>query len=139
MAIIPSMELAISLSLLHSKLIKRLDQQLSVHGVSFSEYLVMYHLHDAPNRTMRRIDLAECVGMTASGVTRLLLPMEKIHLTERVRNQRDARVSLVRLSDAGEQLFLDATVGLQHATDAFLQPLTDTQTARFIGLTKVLL
>lgn len=134
-----STELAISLSLLHTKLVKRLDQQLSVHGISFSEYVVMYHLYGAPNKTMRRIDLAECVGLSASGVTRLLVPMEKIHLTQRVRNQRDARVSLVKLSDTGERLFLDASVTFQHAADAFLQPLTANQIARFLSFTKVLL
>ena len=62
---------------LQNRLLKRVDQYLSVHGISFSEFLVLYHLSQAPNMTMRRIDLAECIGLTASGVTRLLNPMEK--------------------------------------------------------------
>ena len=129
-----SMDLAMSITLLNTKLLKRIDQQLSIHGISFSEYLVMRHLHDAPNQMMRRIDLAECIGLTASGVTRLLVPMEKIHLVKKQRNSRDARVSLVQLSKAGEQLFKDATVGFQHSADLFMQPLTTNQVTRLLEL-----
>ena len=71
------MKLVMSLSALHSKMLKRLESQLSIHGISFTEFLVMYQLNQAPGNTMRRIELAENIGLSASGVTRLLAPMEK--------------------------------------------------------------
>jgi len=64
-------------SLLQSKLQRKLDGQLGMHGISFTEYQIMHYLAGAPEQTMRRIELAECVGISASGVTRLLAPMEK--------------------------------------------------------------
>jgi DNA-binding MarR family transcriptional regulator len=51
---------------------------------------------------MRRIDLAEKVGLTASGVTRLLAPMEKVGLVRREKNADDARVSEVSLAPGGK-------------------------------------
>nr|WP_315485768.1 MarR family transcriptional regulator [uncultured Undibacterium sp.] len=115
-----AMQLIMSLSILQAHILKKVDQQLSVHGISFTEFTVMHHLNNAPNYSMRRIDLAESVGLSASGVTRLLLPMEKINLVEKEVNPRDARVSLVKLSDAGITLFQDALqsfeIGATNAT-----------------------
>jgi len=51
---------------------------------------------------MRRIDLAEKIGLTASGITRLLLPMEKIGLIKKEANEQDARVSYVVLASGGQ-------------------------------------
>lgn len=131
-----AMQLIISLNVLQTQMLKKVDQQLSVHGISFTEFTVMHHLNNAPNYSMRRIDLADSVGLTASGVTRLLLPMEKINLVEKEVNPRDARVSLVKLSDAGIALFQDAlasfdigatnaTRGLDQAQIKQLQTLID--------------
>jgi len=50
-----------------------LDSQLSIHGISFTELMVTYKLSTAPNLTMRRIELAESISLSASAVTRLLL------------------------------------------------------------------
>ena len=86
------MKLVIELSALHSSVLKRIESQLSIHGISFTEFLVMHRLSAAPSKTLRRIDLAESVGLSASGVTRVLKPMEKIHLVEKESNPRDARV-----------------------------------------------
>ena len=52
---------------------------------------------------MRRVDIAEKIGMTASGVTRLLLPMEKIHLVKSGPIEKDARVRFVQLASGGKQ------------------------------------
>ncbi len=68
----------------------------------------MDRLYQAADEAMRRIDLAESVGLSASGVTRLLLPMQKIGLVQKEQNPRDARVSLVKLTETGKQIFLTA-------------------------------
>jgi len=137
-SITPAMELVMALSSLQSHLLKKTDLRLSAHGISFTEFMVMYHLNAAPNKTMRRIDLAESVGLSASGVTRLLIPMEKIKLVQKEANPRDARVSLVKLSKTGEQVFKDALVSFKESSHSLLQTLDSKQLAKFLELTKVL-
>lgn len=132
------MQLIMMLSFIQSRMVKRIDQQLSIHGISFTELMVMKSLYQAPNKTMRRIELAQEVNLTASGVTRLLLPMEKIHLVEKDINPRDARVSLVKLTKTGEELFRDAMVGFEESSEHLLSQLTDKQITKFIELAKIL-
>ncbi|WP_319759734.1 MarR family winged helix-turn-helix transcriptional regulator [Maridesulfovibrio sp.] len=120
--------LIISMATLQSNLLKKIDLQLSVHGISFTEFLILYHLSKASKMTMRRIDLAESVGLSASGVTRLVNPMEKNHLVQKKSNPRDARVSLVELSETGANLFKDAWSSFQLIADSILKPLNDKQT-----------
>jgi DNA-binding MarR family transcriptional regulator len=127
------------LSRLQSKILKRVDSQLSIHGISFTEYVVMSHLDKAVGQTMRRIDLAERIGLSASGITRLLLPMEKIGLVKREENPRDARVSLVRLSKAGRQLVKDASVSFEQGADSIMQAIDDRQITQLLKLTEKLL
>ena len=129
------MEFIISTSLFHTKLQKKVDGQLSYHGISFTEYLIMNQLNSATNKTMRRIELAESIGITASGVTRLLAPMEKIKLVKKEANPRDARVSLVKLTKVGEKLFNEATVSFGHGAKALMEPLSESQLDKFIELT----
>jgi DNA-binding MarR family transcriptional regulator len=135
----PAMELVMALSSLQSHLLKKIDQRLSAHGISFTEFMVMYHLDAAPSKTMRRIDLAESVGLSASGVTRLLTPMEKIKLVQKEANPRDARVSLVKLSRSGEKVFKDAFVSFEESANSLMQALDSKQLAKFLELTKILL
>src|SRR6476661_7172096 len=72
-------------------LVRRFDNSLgSQHGISFSDFQLLNHLSRAPGGRLRRVDLAERVGLTASGVTRTLLPLEKIGLVTREPDPRDA-------------------------------------------------
>lgn len=120
--------LIISMATLQAHLLKKIDLQLSVHGISFTEFLILHHLSRAPKRTMRRIDLAEKVGLSASGVTRLVNPMEKNHLVQKKSNPRDARVSLVELSETGTNIFREAWTSFQLIANSILNPLNDKQT-----------
>lgn len=83
-----------------TKLSRRLDAGLN--GISLNELIIMYHLSQNTDNRMRRIDLADKVGLTASGITRLLLPMEKIGLIKRESSKDDARVSYVVLTHGGQ-------------------------------------
>ena len=139
MSITQPTNLILNLSSLHARMLRRVDGSLSVHGISFTEFLVMMHLSEAPNMLMRRIDLAECIGLTASGVTRLLSPMEKIGLVNKEANSRDARVSLVKLTNTGKQIFKDAELTVNQVSATILTPLTDSQKSKFIELTVALL
>jgi len=92
-----------------SILARRFDR-LSVHGLGFSDFIILNILENAPGEKMRRIDLAEEIGLTASGVTRLLLPMEKTGLIARESYIRDGRVSYVVLTIAGKKLLQEAKI-----------------------------
>ena len=131
--------LLLKLTSLHTQLLKKVDQQLGVHGISFTEFLVMYHLQSAANETMRRIDLAESIGLSASGVTRLLMPMEKIGLVKKEANPRDARVSLVKLTKGGKKAFVNAAVSVAHAAGELSNPLSAKQLTELTKLTDALL
>ena len=132
-------QVVISLALLQTQILKKIDSQLSVHGISFSEFLVMYHLSSTLNKTMRRIDLAEKVGMSASGVTRLLNPMEKIKLIQKEINPRDARVSLVKLSEAGEKIFSESIVSFEQSSDSIFNALNKKQVGTLFEISQTLL
>ncbi|QGY41921.1 MarR family transcriptional regulator [Pseudodesulfovibrio cashew] len=132
-------DLIIATAILQAQLLKKIDQHLSVHGISFSEFLVMHFLNAAPHKTMRRIDLAESIGLSASGVTRLVNPMVKNHLVEKESNPRDARVSLVKLSETGANLFKDASASFKLSAESILKPLDDKQTKTLAELIEKLL
>ena len=88
-----------------TKLSRRLDSGLN--GISLNEFIIMYHLNQNPDGKMRRTDLADKIGLTASGITRLLLPMEKIGLISRESDEGDARVSYVVLARGGKTKFTE--------------------------------
>ena len=87
---------------------RRLDGQLSnIKGISFSEYRLLDALAAVEGGTTR-VSLAAVVGLTPSGVTRALKPLEKLGFVETVRDERDARRSLARLTSQGIELHGDA-------------------------------
>ena len=107
----PQVQFLIDHAVTTTKLHKQIDTSLSYQGISFTEFLIMHFLYSSPEHMMRRTDLADSVGITASGVTRLLAPMEKNHIVDKERNLRDARQSLVKLTATGQQLYRDTLVG----------------------------
>lgn len=76
--------------------------------IGFNDFIVLYHLSQAPENKLKRIELAEKVWLTASWVTRLLLPMEKIWLVTKESNPLDARVSFVILAPGGKNILDEA-------------------------------
>ncbi len=95
-----SLSFFVALAKLQATMSRRLDA--SLNGISFNEFIILYHLSNAPELKMRRGELAERIGFTASGITRLLLPMEKIGLVSRLTDERDGRVSFVALAPGGK-------------------------------------
>ena len=79
-----------------------------VFGLGFTDLMIMRGLAGS-EVPPRRVDLAERMGMTASGVTRALVPLEKLGLVDRVRDARDARASRASLAEAGREKLRDAT------------------------------
>jgi DNA-binding MarR family transcriptional regulator len=86
----------------HAAATRRLSAQLSAdHGLTLSDYEVLLRLARAPDRRMRRVDIAEQVLLTASGITRLLDGLEQSGFVERASCATDRRVVYAVLTDAG--------------------------------------
>jgi DNA-binding MarR family transcriptional regulator len=74
---------------------------LADHGLTINDYEVLLALAHADDRRMRRVDLAERVLLTQSGITRLLQGLENAGLVERAACPTDGRVVYAQLTDAG--------------------------------------
>jgi DNA-binding MarR family transcriptional regulator len=86
----------------HAATTRRLNAQLALeHGLTLNDLEVLLRLARAPHRRMRRVDLAQEVLLTASGVTRLLDGLERSGLVERDSCDTDRRVVYAVLTDAG--------------------------------------
>lgn len=120
-------ETMLQLSTALSQINKRVDRSLSVHGMSYSEFLVLHNLAIVASQTTSRIALAEATNLTASGITRLLNPMEKNHLVEKEKNSRDARVSLVKLTKTGLEYYKNALATCESISADLFDNLTEKQ------------
>lgn len=82
---------------------------LNAHGLTLSDYEVLLRLARADGGMMRRVDLAQSVVLTASGITRLLEGLERCGFVEKASCPSDARVSYAKLTAAGRRKLDDAT------------------------------
>jgi DNA-binding MarR family transcriptional regulator len=86
----------------HAALTRRFSGELlELHGLTLNDYEVLLHLAHAPDRRLRRIDLAERVLLSPSGVTRLLAGLERAGYVDRATCETDARVTYAVLTDDG--------------------------------------
>ena len=89
---------------------KHLDQSLgAIRGISLAEFRLLHALGSAPNSQASRVDLAQAVGLTPSGVTRALRPMEKLGVVSTLKSKRDARLAIAALTPAGREVLSDAS------------------------------
>jgi DNA-binding MarR family transcriptional regulator len=100
----------------HAAITRRLSTRLETqHGLTLSDFDVLAQLYLAPERTLRRIDLARQVLLTASGITRLLDGLERAGWVTKARCDADARVTYAVLTDEGVRKF--EAVQATHAAD----------------------
>jgi DNA-binding MarR family transcriptional regulator len=85
----------------------RASRELDVHGLSFAEIRLLAALLAAAEGR-RPTELAAELHVTASGVTRALLPLEKRGIVERRRDPGDGRASLAVLTAAGRRTITEA-------------------------------
>ena len=86
----------------HAELTRELTARLvEQHDLTMSEYEVLLLLARAPDRRMRRVDVAQEVRLSPSGVTRMLDRLEATDLVEKGSCASDARVTYAVLTDAG--------------------------------------
>ena len=119
----PDQHLILALHRASAKVERRLDRALSnIKGVSFSEFQLLRALGMEHDATATRVDLANAVGLSPSGVTRALRPLEKLGYVKTTKDARDARRSLAVLTRRGVELVLDAS-GVFADTIADLSPI----------------
>ena len=88
----------------HGSLVRSIEARLSAeHGLSANDFETLLHLSHAEDGSMRRIDLAERLRLTPSGVTRLLDGLEASGLTDRGGCPTDARVTYAVLTEKGRE------------------------------------
>ncbi len=86
----------------HAAVTRRLNTELLAgHDLTLSDYEVLLHLARAPERALRRVDLASRVVLTPSGITRLLDGLERAGFVEKRACESDGRVSYAVLTDRG--------------------------------------
>ncbi|KAJ54865.1 transcriptional regulator, MarR family protein [Actibacterium mucosum KCTC 23349] len=74
----------------------------AVHGISVNEFVLLMHLDNATSKRLSRVELAGRMHVSASTVTRMVAPMEKIGMVAREVDPRDARIAFVAITEAGQ-------------------------------------
>jgi len=109
----------VALLLAHTALTRSFNADLQAqHGLTVTDFEVLRHLSGADGRRMRRVDLAQRVGLTPSGITRLLDGLERGGLVRKASCTSDARVTYAELTDEGATTLADAAATHLAAIDA---------------------
>jgi len=118
-------EAVLRLAKTYAGIVRKLDAGLGGHhGLGFSELRLLRTLAAAPERRLRPTDLAAELEITASGVTRAVLPLEKRGIVKRESDPQDARASRVTLTAAGRTLAEQASATAAEATAKYMRRLS---------------
>jgi DNA-binding MarR family transcriptional regulator len=93
----------------HAALTRELNAQLvSDHGLTMNDYEVLLRLSHAPDRRLKRVELAQSVLLTPSGITRLLDGLEEAGWVEKASCASDARITYAVLTERGVEKLREA-------------------------------
>ncbi len=111
----------------HAAVTRQLDRELvAEHGLTINDYEVLLRLARAPDRMLRRVDLAQQVLLTPSGITRLLDGLQRSGYVEKAACDSDARVVYAKLTYSGLKKLAQATESHVASIGAiFCQQLSD--------------
>src|SRR5918912_3370244 len=111
----------------HAAITRELSVQLQrEHGLTLNDYEVLLHLSHAEGGRLRRVDLAERVLLTASGITRLLDGLERCGYVCKETCDSDGRVSYAKLTDDGRSK-------LEAAAETHLRGIEELFVSRYSG------
>ena len=106
----PAMDAFARLLRSHAAVTRLLNSQLQEeHGLTINAYEALLRLSRAERDRMRRIDLAQSLLLTASGITRLLDGLERSGLIVNEQCDTDRRVSYPVLTEKGRAKLLEAS------------------------------
>jgi DNA-binding MarR family transcriptional regulator len=92
-------------------------------GITVTDFEVLRRLAAADEGAMRRVDISAAVGLTPSGVTRLLDGLEASGLVVKALCDTDARVTYARITDEGRALLARAAAVHVASLDALFAEL----------------
>jgi DNA-binding MarR family transcriptional regulator len=99
----------------HSSLNRELSARLiTEHGLTINDYEALLHLAHADEFGLKRVDLAERLMLTPSGVTRLLDGLQRDGWVRKGECESDARVTYAVLTEEGRERLESA--GRTHVT-----------------------
>jgi DNA-binding MarR family transcriptional regulator len=110
----------LDLALTRTIITRDVDAALGAHGLALPDLALLLELYDAPDGRLRRVELANRLGVTPSGVARQLQPLERIGLVGREPHARDARLALVVLTDTGRRVAEEAVPTAEIAAERAL-------------------
>ena len=120
-----AVESFVSLLRAYTHATRQLSAQLTAdHGLTISDYEVLLRLSRASERRMRRVDLAEQVLLTASGITRLLDGLERSGYVARASCDSDRRVVYAVLTE-------DGLAKLREASESHVAQIQEYFTSRY--------
>jgi DNA-binding MarR family transcriptional regulator len=111
------------LQLAHARTVVVRDVDASLeghHGLGLNDLALLLELNASPNGRLRRLDLAERLGITPSGVARQLAPLERRGLVGRESHPDDARLAIVVLTGAGSRVVADVLPTAEEAATRVL-------------------
>ncbi len=117
----PNLRTVLDLALARSLVVRDVDARLGGHyGLSLSELAMLHELAAAPERSLRRVDLAARLGITPSGLARQLAPLERRGIVGRESNPHDARLALVVLTERGAEIVREAVLTAEEGAERAL-------------------
>ncbi len=106
----PALEAWLGLLRAHAAARRLLNAELQGgHGLTVTEFEALLLLSKAEQEALRRVDLADGLQLTPSGVTRLLDGLEEQGLVAKRACAEDARVTYAVLTEAGREKLRSAS------------------------------
>jgi len=109
----------------------------AVHGLGLSDFAALHAIAQAPGQKLRRVDLAQRLAVTPSGVTRLLAPLERRGIVTREESGHDARATFAVLTKSGRALMKDATATMNGVAESILKSLDKADRSAFARLSEI--
>lgn len=120
----------------HATVTRQLNAQLAAdHSLTISDFEVLLRLAQAPDRRLRRVDLAQQVVLTPSGITRLLDGLERQGWVDRASCSEDRRVVYAVITEAGLTKLQEArSTHVPQIEEHFARRLPREELASLVGL-----
>jgi DNA-binding MarR family transcriptional regulator len=103
------------------------------HGLTVNDFEVLRRLSLEAEGRMRRVDLAQVVSLTASGITRLLDGLEQAGLVRKDGCTEDARVTYARITPRGHRTLVAAAESHLVALEAVFTERFSTEELEALG------
>jgi DNA-binding MarR family transcriptional regulator len=106
----------------HAAATRALSVELTArHGLTINDYEALLYLSRAEDRHLKRIELADELQLTPSGITRLLDGLEKAGYVEKGTCPTDARVTYAVLTECGARKLAEASESHLAAVQALFE------------------